>query len=101
MPSHFPFHISQLLLMIHAHLRLSPSWTPKSWGVSKIGVNVIVDFRINETLQTGAVRKPHLPGGESSAIHRRRTLFLSLISEQTPDELRYYKLNCVTPIGIM
>ena len=25
----------------------------------------IVDLRINETLQTGAVRKPHLPGGES------------------------------------
>ena len=25
----------------------------------------IVDFKINETLQTGAVRKPHLPGGES------------------------------------
>ena len=26
---------------------------------------IMVDFRINETLQTGAVRQPHLPGGES------------------------------------
>ena len=25
----------------------------------------MVDLRISETLQTGAVRKPHLPGGES------------------------------------
>ena len=25
----------------------------------------LVDLRINETLQTGAVRKPHLPGDES------------------------------------
>ena len=25
----------------------------------------LVDLRINETLQTGAVRKPHLPGGAS------------------------------------
>ena len=25
----------------------------------------MADLRINETLQTGAVRKPHLPGGES------------------------------------
>ena len=25
----------------------------------------IVNLRINETLQTGAVRKPHLPGEES------------------------------------
>ena len=24
-------------------------------------INIIVDFRINETLQTGAVSKPHLP----------------------------------------
>ena len=26
---------------------------------------IIVDLRINETLQPGAVRKPHLPGGAS------------------------------------
>ena len=26
---------------------------------------MMVDLRINETLQTGAVRKPHLPEGES------------------------------------
>ena len=25
----------------------------------------MVDLRINETLKTGAVREPHLPGGES------------------------------------
>ncbi len=25
----------------------------------------MVDLKINETLQSGAVRKPHLPGGES------------------------------------
>ena len=25
----------------------------------------MVDSRINEILQTGALRKPHLPGGES------------------------------------
>ena len=25
----------------------------------------MADLRSNETLQTGAVRKPHLPGGES------------------------------------
>ena len=25
----------------------------------------MVDFRINKTLQTGAIRKPHLPGDES------------------------------------
>ena len=41
--------------------RQSAIYPPKS--VKKL--KIIVDLRINETLQTGAVRKPHLPGGES------------------------------------
>ena len=32
--------------------------------VLKVAQN-IADLRINETLNTGAVRKPHLPGGAS------------------------------------
>ena len=51
--------------MIDAHLRLSRSWTPRSRGVSKIGVNVIVDLRISGTLQTGAVGNRTYRAGES------------------------------------
>ena len=42
----------------------------------------MVDLRINETLQTGAVRKPHLPGGESVSLFLESTI-VSLIIHQS------------------
>ena len=55
----------------------------------------IVDLKINETLQTGAVRKPHLPGGESVylflefTIIRNESFIFSSCEKKvgaTPDE---------------
>ena len=36
---------------------------------------IIVDLRINERLQTGAVRKPHLPGDESVYLFLSFTIY--------------------------
>ena len=42
---------------------------------------IIVDLRINETLQPGAVRKPHLPGGESVYLFLEFTIVCGVGSQ--------------------
>ena len=39
----------------------------------------MVDLRINETFQTGAVRKPRLPGGENVYLFLVFTIVTSLV----------------------
>ena len=41
----------------------------------------MVDIRINQTLQTGAVRKPHLPGGESVSLFLESTIVSRIIHQ--------------------
>ena len=53
---------------IHNHLSLFLSNYRRSLK------QTIVGLRINETLQTGAVRKPHLPGGESAYLFLEFTI---------------------------
>ena len=48
---------------------------------------IIVHLRINETLQTGAVRKPHLPGDESVYLFFEFTIIIhSYLSQSQPRE---------------
>ena len=42
-----------------------------------VDFRIIVDLRMNETLQTGAVRKPHLPGGESVYLFLELTITIA------------------------
>ena len=49
---------------------------------------LIVGLRINETLQTGAVRKPHLPGDESVYL-----FFEFTINSKSDLKLKIYPLN--------
>ena len=46
-------------------LQRSGMWRNPGQSSPFLNVLSIVDLRINKTLKTGAVRKSHLPGGES------------------------------------
>ena len=75
-----PFGVSDLVLLLPltVHGFNSQSSLSSVRDLIKVGA-FIVDLRINETLQTGSVREPHLPGDESVYL-----FFEFTINDPTP-----------------
>ena len=51
---------------------------------------IIVDLRINETLQPGAVRKPHLPGGASVFLFLEFTIIRFVVAQFIARSCKFY-----------
>ena len=47
-------------------------------SLSKLSADIMVDFRINETLQTGAVGKPHRIGAVGNSAYQTRRSKVSI-----------------------